>query len=760
VPESVSLEIGGRSLVIETGELAKQANGSALVRYGDQIVVLCAATASEKPREGLDFFPLTCDYEEKMYAAGKIPGGYIKREGRPSEHAVLSARQMDRPIRPLFPDGFRNDIQIIATVLSTDPGLDSDTLAVVAAGAALAVSDIPFHKNIACVRIGRDENGKFIANPTLEQYETGGMEVVVAGTADDIMMVEGGANEISEEEFLGAVEFAHGEIKKIVKAIDQLAKKVGKAKRDFPLAKVDEQLDKWMRKNFPKEVSKAMRVVDKLERNAALDALSRPAALAKLEKKPDATIRVLIEDPKIKDFEKIIKAMEEDELRTMVVDEKVRPDGRKPDEIRPIWCKTHYVPRVHGSGVFTRGQTQVFTAATLGSISDAQRLDGIFAIPNKHYMHYYNFPPYSVGETRPMRSPGRREIGHGQLAERALVPVLPPEEEFPYTLRVVSEVLESNGSSSMASVCGSTLALLDAGVPIKSHVAGVAMGLVLKGKDYSILTDIQGLEDALGEMDFKVAGTVDGITAIQMDIKVAGITIEIMREALAEAKKSRLFIIGKLKETIAEPRKELSEYAPRMIVVQINPDKIKDVIGPGGKVINKIVADTGVKIDIENDGRVFIAGANAAGAEKAKQIVEALTKEVKPGETYLGTVTRLMNFGAFVAILPGKEGLVHISQLAPQRVERVEDVVKPGDQIMVKVIEIDSQGRINLSRKAVLGADAGGPGNGAGAPPPPRADRESAPEAVGPAARNGRGDAGPRVEGSGEHRRRRRPRPE
>jgi polyribonucleotide nucleotidyltransferase len=759
VPESVSLEIGGRQLVIETGELAKQANGSALVRYGDQIVVLCAATASEKPREGIDFFPLTCDYEEKMYAAGKIPGGYIKREGRPSEHAVLSARQMDRPIRPLFPDGFRNDIQVIATVLSTDPGLDSDTLAVVAAGAALAVSDIPFQKNIACVRVGRDENGNFIANPTLEQYETGGMEVVVAGTSTDIMMVEGGAKEISEEDFLGAVEFAHGEVKKIVAAIDQLAKKVGKAKREYPLLTIDPTLEKWMRKNFAKEVSKAMRITDKLERNAAFLDLSREAALAKLSKKDDAVVRTLIEDPKNKDFEKILKAMEEDELRTMVVDDKVRPDGRKPGDIRPIWCKTHYVPRVHGSGVFTRGQTQVFTAATLGSISDEQRLDGILAIPNKRYMHYYNFPPYSVGETRPMRSPGRREIGHGQLAERALMPVLPPEDEFPYTLRLISEVLESNGSSSMASVCGSTLALLDAGVPIKGHVAGVAMGLILKGKDYAILTDIQGLEDALGEMDFKVAGTTEGITAIQMDIKVAGITLEIMREALAEAKKSRLFIIGKLQETIAEPRKELSEFAPRMIVMQINPDLIKNVIGPGGKVINKIVADTGVKIDIENDGRVFIAGSDAAGAEKAKAMVDALTKEVKPGETYLGTVTRLMNFGAFVAILPGKEGLVHISQLAPQRVERVEDVVKPGDQIMVKVIEIDSQGRINLSRKAMLGGDAGAPAESSGNGRPFDGDRprgNGAPRREPSGSPSGGGGGGG---GGADRPRRRRPRP-
>jgi polyribonucleotide nucleotidyltransferase len=701
VPDSVSLEIGGRALIIETGELAKQANGSALVRYGDQNVVLAAVTASEKPREGVDFFPLTCDFEEKMYAAGKIPGGYIKREGRPSEHGTLSARQIDRPIRPLFPDGFRNDVQIITTVLSIDPELDNDVIAVCAAGAALAVSDIPFDKNVAAVRVGRDEAGAYICNPTLPQYETGGMDIVVAGTSDAVMMVEGGGNEISEDEFLGAVEFAHAEIKKIVKAIDELAKKAGKAKREYPLLTSDPKLKAWVEKNFKKEVASAMRVSEKLERNAALEKLSRANAIAKLGAK-DPAILALLEDKSNKEFEKIIKAMEEQELRVMVVDEKIRPDGRKPDEIRPIWSKVGYVPRVHGTGVFTRGQTQVFTAATLGSISDEQRLDGIMAIPNKRYMHYYNFPPYSTGETRPMRAPGRREIGHGALAERALVPVLPSEDDFPYTLRVISEVLESNGSSSMASVCGSTLALMDAGVPIKNHVAGVAMGLILHGKKHAILTDIQGLEDALGEMDFKVAGTVDGITAIQMDIKVAGITIDIMREAMAEAKKSRLFIIDKLKETIAGPNKQLSKWAPRMLVITINPDKIKDVIGPGGKVINKIIADTGVKIDIENDGRVVIASPDGEGAEKAKAMVEALTKEVKIGETYLGTVTRLMNFGAFVAFLPGKEGLVHISQLAPQRVETVEDVVKIGDQIMVKVMEVDSQGRVNLSRKAVL----------------------------------------------------------
>ena len=729
MPESVSLEIGGRTLTIETGELAKQANGSVIVRYGDANVVLAAVTASEQPRPGVDFFPLTCEFEEKMYAAGKIPGGYIKREGRPSEHGTLSARQIDRPIRPLFEEGFRNDVMIVTTVLSIDPELDADVLAVCAAGAALAVSDIPFAKNVAAVRVGRDDNGKYIINPTLPQYETGGMDIVVAGTQDGVMMVEGGGHEISEDEFLGAVEFAHKEIKKIVTAIDSLAKKAGKKKRTYPLLVVNAALDAWTRKTFKKDVAKAMRITEKQERNAAFAKFSKEVALEKVGAK-DTEVKATLEDKNNKDFEKIIKTMEEEELRVMVVDEKIRPDGRKPDEIRAIWSKVGILPRVHGTGVFTRGQTQVLTAATLGSIGDEQRLDGIMAIPNKRYMHYYNFPPYSVGETRPMRGPGRREIGHGHLAERALVPILPPQDEFPYTMRLISEVLESNGSSSMASVCGSTLALMDAGVPIQKHVAGVAMGLVLHGKKHAILTDIQGLEDSLGEMDFKVAGTVDGITAIQMDIKVDGITIDIMREAMTEAKKSRLFIINKLKETLPAAREQMSAYAPRMIVVTISPDKIKDVIGPGGKVINKIIAETGAKIDIENDGHVFISAPDGVAAEKAKNMVESLTKSVQVGEAYLGTVTRLMNFGAFVAILPGKEGLVHISQLAPQRVERVEDVVKIGDQIMVKVVEIDSQGRINLSRKALMDAGAEG-GNGAAPAPapreaPPRSDEDHA----------------------------------
>jgi polyribonucleotide nucleotidyltransferase len=701
-------------MVIETGELAKQANGSALVRYGDQNVVLCAVTASAKPREGIDFFPLTCDFEEKMYAAGKIPGGFIKREGRPSEHAVLSSRQIDRPIRPLFPDGFRNDVQIIATLLSVDPELDADVIGVCAAGAALAFSDIPFEKTVAAVRVGRDEKGKYTINPKLPEYETGGMDIVVAGTSDAVMMVEGGCQEISEEEFLGAVEFGHKEIGKIVAAIDKLAKKVGKKKREYPVQKPNADLEKWIRKTFAKDVAKAMRVIEKGEREAAFAGLKRDAAIERCGKKDDEILELLQSPTGGKDFDKIIKSMEEDELRAMVVDEGLRPDGRKLDEIRPIWSKVHYVPRVHGSAVFTRGQTQAFTAATLGSIADKQRLDGVVALEDKRYMHYYNFPPYSVGETRPMRGPGRREIGHGFLAEKALIPVLPSKEEFPYTLRLMSEILESNGSSSMASVCGSTLALMDAGVPISDHVAGVAMGLIIKGGEYAILSDIQGLEDSLGEMDFKVAGTKKGITAVQMDIKVTGITIDIMREAMDDAKKARLFIIGKLKETIAKPNAQLSEYAPRMIVVQIPVGKIKDVIGPGGKMINKIIEETGVeKIDIEDDGKVYITALDGVSGEKAKETIEALTKNIEVGSVYTGTVVRIIPIGAFVQIAPGKDGLVHISQLANERVARVEDVLNLGDTVQVKVMEVDEKGRINLSRKALLpGGSSDGDGGG------------------------------------------------
>ena len=697
MPESVSLELGGRTLTIETGELARQASGSAFVRYGDTCI-LAAATASANPREGIDFFPLTCDYEERMYAAGKIPGGFIKREGRPSEKATLTARLIDRPIRPLFPDGFRNDVHIICTVLSVDPEVDPDVVAMVGAGAALAVSDIPFDYNVAGVRVGIVD-GQYVVNPAKSQMESSTLDMIMAGTADAVMMVEGGAKEISEDQFLGAVAFGHERIKEIIRSINDLARRAGKQKRAFKLFVPSPSLRRFVDDVFGEEIARAMRITGKAERQRAFDLVTRDEAKRRIVGHPlEHELRPILEDPKNQEFDKCVKAREEDELRKMVVDEGIRPDGRRLNEIRPITCRTSVVPRTHGSGLFTRGETQIFTAATLGSISDEQRIDGLGPQTFKRYMHHYNFPPFSVGETRPMRGPGRREIGHGFLAERALVPLLPPADQFPYTLRLVSETFESNGSSSMGSVCASTLALMDAGVPLPKHVGGIAMGLILKDGRPGILSDIQGLEDALGEMDFKVAGTVDGITAVQMDIKVQGITIDIMRRAMEQAHDGRLFIIGKLRETIAHPRRGLSAFAPRMYVLEINPEKIKDVIGPGGKVINKIVAETGVKIDIENDGRVFIAAPDGESGEKAKRIVEDLVRDVEVGAVYTGVVKRIMNFGAFVQILPGKEGLVHISQLAEHRVNRVEDEVNLGDTLTVKVREIDSQGRVNLSR--------------------------------------------------------------
>src|SRR5271165_801658 len=662
------MELGGRTLTIETGELARQASGSAFVRYGDTCV-LAAVTASPNPREGIEFFPLTVDYEERMYAAGKIPGGFIKREGRPSEKATLTARLIDRPIRPLFPDGFRNDIHIIITTLSVDPEVDPDVVALVAAGAALAVSDIPFEQPVAGVRVGMVD-GEYVVNPTPAQLEKSIVDVIVAGTVNAVMMVEGSGKEVSEETFLGAVEFGHARVVEILGIVRQLAAKAGKPKREFPVFLPSAEMHQFVDSVFGADIARAMRITSKQERSRAFDAITRAEALARVAgHRLEADVRPLLEDAKNRDFDKCVKAREEDELRTMVVDEGLRPDGRKLDEVRPISCRTSVVPRTHGSGLF------------------------------KRVMHHYNFPPYSVGETRPMRGPGRREIGHGSLAERSIAPMLPPPEAFPYTLRLVSETLESNGSSSMGSVCASTLALMDAGVPLAKHVGGVAMGLILKDGRPGILTDIQGLEDALGEMDFKVAGTVDGITAMQMDIKVQGVTIDIMRKAMAQAHESRLFIIGKLKEAIATPRRGLSKYAPRMIVLEIHPDKIKDVIGPGGKIINKIVAETGAKIDIEDDGRVFLASPDAASAEKARRMVEDIVKDVEIGEVYTGVVKRIMNFGAFVQILPGKEGLVHISQLAPHRVNRVEDEVNIGDEVVVQVREIDEKGRINLTRK-------------------------------------------------------------
>ena len=701
MPESVSIELGGRTLTIETGELARQANGSAFVRYGDTCI-LAAVTASSNPREGIEFFPLTVDYEERMYAAGKIPGGFIKREGRPSEKATLSARLIDRPIRPLFPEGFRHDIHVVCTILSVDPDVDPDVVAMVGAGAALALSDIPFDEPIAGVRVGMVD-GQYIVNPTAAQREQGTLDAIVAGTAQAVMMVEGGAKEISEEQFLGAVELAHERITDILRVVGELVRKAGKPKRQFPLFLPSSTMREFVDDAFGGDIARAMRIFQKAERSRAFEAIDREEALRRVVgSRFEAELRPLLEDPRNRDFDKCVKSRQEDELRTMVVDEAIRPDGRKLDEIRPISCRTGVVPRTHGSGLFTRGETQIFTAATLGSVSDEQRIDGLGPMTFKRFMHHYNFPPYSVGETRPMRGPGRREIGHGHLAERAMAPLLPPPDAFPYTLRLVSETFESNGSSSMGSVCASTLALMDAGVPLPKHVGGIAMGLIMRDGRYSVLSDIQGLEDALGEMDFKVAGTVDGLTAVQMDIKVQGVTIAIMREAMEQARRGRLFIIDKLREAIAAPRRGLSKFAPRMYVLEIHPDKIKDLIGPGGKVINKIVAETGVKIDIQDDGRVFLASPDSNSAEKAKRMVEDIAKDVEVGEVYTGTVKRIMNFGAFVQILPGKEGLVHISQLAPHRVNRVEDEVNIGDEVIVKVTEIDSQGRINLTRKGVV----------------------------------------------------------
>jgi polyribonucleotide nucleotidyltransferase len=695
------MELGGRTLTMETGELARQASGSVFIRYGDTCV-LAAATLSQNPREGADFLPLTVDYEERMYAAGKIPGGFIKREGRPSEKATLTARLIDRPIRPLFAEGFRNDIHVVCTILSIDPEIDADVVALTGAGAALAVSDIPFDHPIAGVRVGLID-GRYLINPTRTELETSTLDMIIAGTSDAVMMVEGGSKEISEEQFLGGVEAGHEAIKEILVRTRELVAKAGKPKRTVPLFNPSASMRQFVEEAFGRDIARAMRVTSKPERNRAFESISREEARSRIAGHPlEAELRPLLEDGRNKDFDKCVKAREEEELRVMVVDEGLRPDGRKLDEIRPISCRTSVVPRTHGSALFTRGETQIFTAATLGSISDEQRVDGLLPQYFKRYMHYYNFPPFSVGETRPMRGPGRREIGHGWLAERALVPMLPPQDEFPYTLRLVSETFESNGSSSMGSVCASTMALMDAGVPLRKHVGGVAMGLVLKDGAYSVLTDIQGLEDALGEMDFKVAGTVDGITAVQMDIKVRGITIEIMRRAMAQAREGRMFIIGKLVETIPAPRRSLSHFAPRMFVLEIHPDKIKDIIGPGGKVINKIVADTGAKIDIENDGRVFIASPDAEAGEKAKRMVEDIARDVEVGEIYTGVVKRIITIGAFVQILPGKEGLVHISQLANHRVNRVEDEVQVGDEVQVKVMEIDHQGRINLSRKGLL----------------------------------------------------------
>ena len=689
---SFEMQLGGRPLIIESGKMAKQAGGAVLVRYGDT-AVLVAATASKEPREGIDFFPLTVDYEEKLYSVGKIPGGFIKREGRPSESSILASRLIDRPIRPLFADGFRNDVQIVATVLSVEQDNAPDITAMIGASCALSISDIPFEGPIAGVRVGLI-NDEFILNPTTAQQNESELNLVVAGSYDAVMMVEAGANELSEEVILNAIIFGHDAIKTIIEFQNKIVAEIGKEKRQMKLFEIPEEIITDVKDYALEKLDKALRNPDKLAREAEVSEIKADVAMFFAEKYPDDAKNIQLT------LQKIVKSL----VRKMITIEKIRPDGREIEEVRPVSCEVGLLNRTHGSGLFTRGQTQILTITTLGALGDEQILDGLGVEESKRYMHHYNFQAFSVGETRPSRGPGRREIGHGALAERALVPVLPSTEEFPYTLRLVSEVLESNGSSSMGSVCGSTLSLMNAGVPIKRPVSGVAMGLVKDGDYYTILTDIQGLEDALGDMDFKVAGTTKGITAIQMDIKIDGLTRDILKDALAQANRGRSNILNKMLEVISEPSKELSPFAPRIITMKINPDKIRDVIGPGGKIIKKIIDETGVSIDIQDDGNVFIAAVDVEAGNKAVNIIESLVREVEIGGVYNGKVTRLMAFGAFVEILPGKEGLVHISQLALERVEKVEDVVSVGDEIMVKVTEVDRQGRVNLSRKDLLKA--------------------------------------------------------
>ena len=704
----VEMDLAGRTLKIETGETAKQANGAVMVTYGETVVFV-SCVCSYKPREGVDFFPLTVDYEEKLYAAGKIPGGFIKKEGRPTEKCILTSRLIDRPIRPLFPEGFRNEVQVIASVFSADQENDPDISALIGAGAALAVSDIPFPLPCAGVRIGY-KDGEFIINPTDQDRQKSQLDMVIAGTKEAISMVEAGAKEVSEDVILEAINRGHAAICKIIDKIEELAKIAGKPKREVPIYEPDKALDEFMRTYFKKSIHDGMRIYEKQAREAALNDITSESVIEQLINRNHQEKERLVEilsDRNNHDFTNIKKAIMEEGLRIMIVDERVRPDGRQFDEIRPLSSRISVLPRTHGSGLFTRGQTQVLSIVTLGSASEHQVLDDLSEERYKRYMHHYYFPPFSVGEVRPMRGPGRREIGHGALAERALLPVIPSEEDFPYTIRIVSEVLESNGSTSMASVCGSTLSLMDAGVPIKAPVAGIAMGLMHKNGKYAVLTDIQGMEDFMGEMDFKVAGTRSGITAMQMDTKLTGISAQIMKEAMDQAKKARFYILDFIANIISSPKPELSQYAPRIITMVIHPDKIKLVIGPGGKVIHKIIAETGVKIDIEDDGRIFIVTPKPESGNKAMKMIEDLTKEVEVGETYLGKVVRIMPFGAFVELMPGRDGLVHISQLASGRVERVEDVVTIGDEILVKVVEIDKQGRVNLTRKGIVQEENG-----------------------------------------------------
>ncbi|WP_449540055.1 polyribonucleotide nucleotidyltransferase [Ferdinandcohnia sp. Marseille-Q9671] len=686
-----SMEWAGRQLTVEIGQLAKQANGAALIRYGET-AVLSTATASKEPKP-LDFFPLTVNYEERLYAVGKIPGGFIKREGRPSEKAILASRLIDRPIRPLFADGFRNEVQVVSIVMSVDQDCSSEMAAMFGSSLALSVSDIPFEGPIAGVTVGRVDN-QFIINPSVKQQEISDIHLVVAGTKDAINMVEAGADEVPEEVMLEAIMFGHDEIKRLIAFQEKIVAEIGKEKREIVLYELDKDLEGQIREKAEESITKAVQVAEKHARENAINEVKSSIVASYEEQEAD--------DATLKQVKEILSKLVKEEVRRLITVEKVRPDGRKPDEIRPLSSEVGILSRTHGSGLFTRGQTQALSICTLGALGDVQILDGLGIEETKRFMHHYNFPQFSVGETGPMRGPGRREIGHGALGERALEPVIPNEKDFPYTIRLVSEVLESNGSTSQASICASTLAMMDAGVPIKAPVAGIAMGLVKSGEHYTVLTDIQGMEDHLGDMDFKVAGTSKGVTALQMDIKIAGLSREILEEALQQAKTGRMQILDSMLATLTEPRTQLSKYAPKILTMKINPDKIRDVIGPSGKQINKIIDETGVKIDIEQDGTVFISSVDEQMNQKAKKIIEDIVREVEVGQMYLGKVKRIEKFGAFVEIFSGKDGLVHISELAEERVGKVEDVVSIGDELLVKVTEIDKQGRVNLSRKAVI----------------------------------------------------------
>jgi len=690
--------LGGRLLQLEIGKVCEQANGQVTVRYGDT-VVNCTATASKQPRQDIDFFPLSCDYEEKMYAVGKIPGGYIKREGRPGEHGILTSRLMDRPLRPLFPKGFRNDVSVVAVAMSVDHDCSPEVAAMIGSSVALATSDIPWDGPTGSVKVGRVD-GELIINPTYEQRMKSDIDLAVAGTKEAIMMVEAGADEVSESDMLDAIMFAHEEIKQLCAFIEEIVKEVGKDKMEYVVFKADDDVDEAVRAYATDKMIEAIKTFDKLERLENMD---------RVETETHEHFAEIFED-RDKEVGEVLYAIKKEQVRSMILDEGVRPDNRKLSEIRPLFSETGFLPRAHGTGLFKRGQTQVLSIATLAPLSEAQDLDSIdIDRTTKRYMHQYNFPGYSTGEPKPPRSPGRREIGHGALAERALLPVIPSEEEFPYAIRVVSEVLSSNGSSSMGSTCGSCLALMDAGVPIKKPVSGIAMGLIERVEEdgssrYAILSDIQGMEDFLGDMDFKVTGTPDGITAIQMDIKVHGLSREILEQALEQARVGRAHILESMIEEIAEPRAELSPYAPRCISMRVHPDKVRLVIGPGGKNVNKIVEETGCKVDISDDdvGLISIYSSDEASAAKAKSMIEYLTADVEVGKTYEGEVKRIMNFGAFIEILPGKEGLLHISKIANHRVDKVEDVMNIGDKVVVKVTEIDNQNRINLSRKELV----------------------------------------------------------